>query len=161
MPSTIKEGDTVPDWKILGAVSTIVLGISGCVTFMGPPIYSHGAMANFTTTPNGRPDRYSHENPTPASVASIDAGNEVFQEHCAECHGSGARGDGPAGAELDGPQAPDLVKTAARRTEGELYGFIAYGRPDMPDWRRVLEEKDLWNVVNFLRSLAEKAKEKN
>ncbi len=133
------------------ATALLTLGVTGCFLYMAPPMYSHGSMAGFTTTATGQPDRFSHEPPFPTSPSAVTAGDEIFQKHCAECHGPEGNGDGVAREEFDGPQPPNLVRSAKTRTIGELYGLIAYGRPDMPEWRRVLEEKDLWNVVHYLR----------
>jgi len=43
-----------------------------------------------------------------ADAAPVDRGVEVFAQHCASCHGTEARGDGPLAASLD-PAPVDLT----------------------------------------------------
>lgn len=137
-------------------VLALVFLCSGCVTMMGPPIYSHGMMANMTTTPNGKPEKYSQPDPLAADAASLAAGQKLFEDNCEECHGVGGRGDGPSALDLDGPKPVDLVASAKRHTDGELFGLIYYGRPDMPTWRKVLTGEQVWNIVHYVRSLGGK-----
>ncbi|MFM2355486.1 MAG: hypothetical protein RLZZ528_1222 [Pseudomonadota bacterium] len=46
-------------------------------------------------------------------VLADDAGQALFQRHCAACHGAGAAGNGPMAASLN-PQPSDLTQLAAR-----------------------------------------------
>lgn len=48
----------------------------------------------------------------PATAQEIEAGAALFAQHCAYCHGEGARGDGPEAARLN-PQPKDLTMLAA------------------------------------------------
>jgi len=47
------------------------------------------------------------------SVARLDVARQDFADHCAACHGSDARGGGPAAAGLNVPP-PDLTRLSAR-----------------------------------------------
>lgn len=73
-----------------------------------------------------------------------DMGGELFQQYCASCHGSDARGTGPAAGALKVRPA-DLTHIAARRDgqfpDGEIARFIdgrfapeAHGSREMPVW---------------------------
>ncbi len=93
--------------------------------------------------------------PTDRDVA---AGRAIYQERCAPCHGPRGRGDGPAGVALD-PKPADLLLHVPQHTDGELFYFIARGIPGsaMPAWRTALSETERWQVVAYLRSLAQGA----
>ena len=80
-----------------------------------------------------------------------DIGEEVYQRHCAACHGESGLGDGPAAGALRVAPA-DLTRIAARRggsfPEGEIARFIdgrfsvqAHGTREMPIWGERLGEQ--------------------
>jgi len=91
--------------------------------------------------------------PVPASPASIAAGAAVFRTHCAACHGSDGRGDGPAAAGLDPPPA-DLRVHVSQHDDAQLHSWIGLGIPGtaMPGFRDKIGREDLWHVVNYLRA---------
>jgi mono/diheme cytochrome c family protein len=81
---------------------------------------------------------------TDADTVLADMGKEQYAIHCAACHGSDARGGGPAAAALR-KAPPDLTRIAARRggtfPSAEIARFIdgrfevtAHGSREMPVW---------------------------
>lgn len=91
-------------------------------------------------------------NPVAPTKDSIKRGKIFFQTHCVSCHGGQGRGDGAAVSGL--PQKPpDLGKMARRHPDGDLAWKIAEGRGAMPGWKPTLSEGDIWDLVNFIRSL--------
>ncbi len=48
---------------------------------------------------------------------------------------------------------PDLGKMAYHHPDGDLAWKIAEGRGAMPGWRETLSDEDIWDLVNFIRSL--------
>lgn len=91
-------------------------------------------------------------NPVPADRASIERGEKLYQTHCAACHGPRGRGDGPAAAALT-PRPPDLGVMGGQHPPGDLAWKIENGRGPMPAWKAVLQERDIWDLVNFIRNL--------
>jgi mono/diheme cytochrome c family protein len=94
-------------------------------------------------------------NPIPRSAESIARGKGIFDHDCVVCHGPGGHGDGVAAASL--PARPkDLTKLAPPPIFPD--GVIAYriinGKNLMPAWRGMLSENDVWDLINFIRSLA-------
>jgi mono/diheme cytochrome c family protein len=92
-------------------------------------------------------------NPVPYSKKSIDQGRTVFLQNCTGCHGQ----DGKAEAAIIA-DATDLTNPSGYKdgtTEGEIYRSIRDGAGDqMPPFKTQLDkEEDLWNLVNFVRSL--------
>lgn len=98
------------------------------------------------------PEATARRNPVPPDSASIARGNKIFQANCASCHGKSGQGDGPAGAPLN-PKPPDLKTMAGHHPDGDLAWKIANGRGAMPAWKGVLEEKQIWDLVNYMKSL--------
>ncbi len=106
----------------------------------------------------GNPDAAKVTNPVAATPESVMAGTQTFQRNCAPCHGKTA--EGGAGNDLI-PAAPDLTddKWDHGSTDGEIFDSIKNGvAPDfnMIPWKDMLKDPDIWNVVNYLRSIAKK-----
>ena len=94
--------------------------------------------------------------PIGATDATIAAGRATYRERCLPCHGERGRGEGPLAAALD-PRPADLVLHVPQHTDGELFYFISRGSPGsaMHAWRDVLGETQRWELVAYLRALAE------
>ena len=90
----------------------------------------------------------------PASAASIAAGRAGYQRLCARCHGVSGKGDGGgAGA---GGQPADLTDEAwdFGASDGEIFSAIREGTSaDMESFGERLSEPEMWNLVNFIRSI--------
>lgn len=82
-------------------------------------------------------------------------GKSVYQVNCASCHGTKAKGDGPAAAALN-PPPRDLVKgnwTKGGRSE-QLFKTISFGMAgtSMAAFGH-LSKEDRWALVHFIRSV--------
>ena len=92
-------------------------------------------------------------NPVPATVESLDRGEELFLRFCAPCHGP--YGDGVSGYILSAgfPPFPLISDRVKGFTDGFIYGMIRMGRGNMPSYGHRISHFDRWNVVNYLRVL--------
>lgn len=81
----------------------------------------------------------------PASAAAIAAGKVDYDHHCAQCHGTNAKGSGPEIDLIPGLKPPDLTRLAvmnggrfpAQRVADTIDGRKAipsHKRFDMPFW---------------------------
>jgi mono/diheme cytochrome c family protein len=92
----------------------------------------------------------------PADAASIARGRTLFLERCVSCHGSEGHGGGPVGRYF--PPAPDLgYPVIQARPDGYVYATIVLGGKAMPVMREGLSQKDLWDLVHFVRTIKAKA----
>ena len=91
-------------------------------------------------------------NPVPADRASLERGEKLYRTYCAACHGVSGRGNGPAAATLT-PKPSDLREMAGEHPAGDLAWKIANGRGPMPAWKGTLSESQIWDLVNYLKSL--------
>lgn len=90
---------------------------------------------------------------------AIEAGKKTFAKYCASCHGAEAKGDGAAGKEMD-PKPPNLTDATWKHgsTDGEIFTTIRNGTKEgMLSFKSKLTEKQVWEVVTFVRSLGPKA----
>jgi mono/diheme cytochrome c family protein len=106
----------------------------------------------------GNPEAGKTKNPVAPSAESIADGKRLYQRHCASCHGANA--EGGAGNDLI-PAAPDLTDKEWKHgsSDGEIFSAIKNGVP--PDLNMIpfgdqMSDGEIWNVVNYLRSLAKK-----
>ncbi len=104
----------------------------------------------------GSPEAQKMKNPVAASPASIKAGQQLFQKNCRFCHGADAKGDGPMAPE--GTHPPNLTDDKWDRgsSDGEIYAVIRDGagpKFDMKGYKSKMTEQEIWNIVNYLRSL--------
>ena len=105
-------------------------------------------------------------NPVPPTPASIAAGKTAYEAACAACHGKLAEGAVKAGVtisiieEQSGKQPPDLVDSQWDHgaSDGEIFAVMKRGVPStmMPGFNGALPDTDMWNIVNYLRTLARK-----
>ena len=96
-----------------------------------------------------------YKNPIKYGAKSVADGKKVYDKYCMLCHGTGGKGDGASAGSLE-------IKPAnfadAKRMKGQSDGSLAWkiisGRGPMPAWGPVLQEPDIWNVINYIRSFA-------
>ena len=94
-------------------------------------------------------------NPIPRSAESIARGRQLFEKNCAVCHGAQGRGDGAAAEAL--PQRPDDLSRIAPPPifpDGVVAYRIINGVKMMPAFKSTLSENEIWDLLNFIRSLA-------
>jgi cytochrome c oxidase cbb3-type subunit 2 len=101
--------------------------------------------------------------PPPPTADVIARGRQIYQKaQCAECHGSGGRGDGPSAPTMkDGrgvPIAvPDLTRWPLKRGSepDSLFYTITTGLngTPMPSYSDALDPGDIWALVHYLESL--------
>jgi len=108
----------------------------------------------------GDPKARAVKNPVPATAASVTAGRAVYGMNCRQCHGLRGKGDGPLAPK--NPRPADLTddKWDHGSTDGEIFAVIWNGAPaantEMKGMKGTLTEKDVWNAVNFIRSIGPK-----
>jgi mono/diheme cytochrome c family protein len=84
------------------------------------------------------------------------SGEQIFQQHCAGCHGTTGDGLGPDIKELIVPPANFLAPKARARTDRELYLAIKQGVlfSPMHGWADRLSEQEIRDVLNYIRTFA-------
>ena len=114
-------------------------------------------------TGKGDPEAAKIKNPVASTPESIAAGQKQFQTLCAGCHGKDARGGLVISVIEDrgGNQPPDLTdeKWDHGSSDGEVFTIIKKGVPPeffMAPWDGRVSDTDMWNMVNFIKSAAQK-----
>jgi len=129
------------------------------------------ALASLTTAVvaqtrgRGNPEAAKIKNPVAADAASIAAGREIYQRYCASCHGADGKGGivNSLVEDRGGPPTPDLTDDQwdFGSSDGEIFSAVKNGTPPdlfMGPWDGRLTDTEIWNVVNYVRSLAVRKK---
>ena len=100
------------------------------------------------------PEAASQPNPVKPSSESLAKGKKVYGYDCAVCHGK----DGDGKGDMDMKNVSDFTDPATlkNRTDGELFYIIKKGKGEMPPEGDRGKSEDIWNLVNYVRSMAKK-----
>jgi mono/diheme cytochrome c family protein len=94
-------------------------------------------------------------NPVKPTAESLALGKRFYGTDCEMCHGKEGAGDGDLAVELK-LKLKDLRDAAAMKemTDEEMYKIISKGKKPMLGEEGRLNERETWDVVNYVRSLA-------
>jgi len=146
--------------RSLGALAVVLaIGSVGC-RFTRAPLVRH-AIASAESTADSAQAIYSAATlPIPDLGYNAREGRAVYRHYCLTCHGDEGRGDGFNAYNLD-PRPRSLADSAfqARHSDADLLAAIRAGggavglSTGMPPWGRTLNDRQMQNVVEYLRTL--------
>lgn len=97
-----------------------------------------------------------HKHPYPTKSFSVKAGEKIYKQYCASCHGDRGDGNGPATPSLN-PRPTNFLdlKYIPMRSRIDHYEAIENGRPgtSMPPWKGTLTDARIWDVVAYIEHL--------
>ena len=121
------------------------------------PLFAAGNQELHPATPHRHPEAQKLKNPLPADAPSIEEGRKLYLRNCASCHGPSGKGDGSMA--LAGGTPANLTDDTWDHgsSDGEIFVVIRDGiSSDMEPYKDRLTEKQMWQLVNYLRSLGPK-----
>lgn len=132
------------------AVVGLAILLVGCIqTSAEPKIVSTRILSPAPTTVALDP------NDIPANF-DLNAGQAIFEQRCAMCHGETGDGDGPTTADIE-CEMPVFALRAESVTISDWFLIIANGTrvpPDptcpMPFWKNTLSQAEIWNVAAYV-----------
>ena len=92
-------------------------------------------------------------NPVKPTAESLSQGKKYYGYDCAMCHGVTGNGKG----EVDnGDKMPDFSDSSAMKdvSDGQMFCTLKNGHAHMPKENIRQTPNELWNLVNYIRSLA-------
>lgn len=97
------------------------------------------------------------ENPVKPSEESLARGKKQYGYDCAMCHGKKGDGKGDVAADMKLKMNDETdPATLKGRTDGELFYIIQKGKDQMPPEGSRVKDEAIWDLVNYVRSLAKK-----
>ena len=98
------------------------------------------------------------KNPLANNASSRRKGKALFISDCAPCHGKKGKGDGPGSYSLETRPADLTTPWKPEDTDGALYYMISTGHTPMPKFKVTLNDRQRWELVNYIRVLPQKKK---
>jgi putative copper export protein/mono/diheme cytochrome c family protein len=99
-----------------------------------------------------------YRSPTGFAATSIADGAALYPQHCASCHGSEGRGDGPAARGLRIPPADLTAEHLWAHSDGELFWWLSHGivsaegEVAMPGFAGTLSDEQIWHLIDYVRA---------
>ena len=131
------------------ASNAIVIGLVG----LSAAVFAAGATGQEL---GGNAEAKKMKSPVAATPESIAAGEKAFQKYCKFCHGADAKGDGPMAPKDTHPSNLTDDKWDRGSSDGEIFATISEGagpKFQMKGFKSKMTAQEMWNVVNYLRSL--------
>ena len=96
-------------------------------------------------------------NPVKVSPTSLASGKKKYGQDCAMCHGKEGAGDGDLAQDMK-LKLRDLrdAQTLKDLSDGDIYSLINNGKGKMMGEEGRLKPDEIWDIVNFVRSLPKK-----
>jgi mono/diheme cytochrome c family protein len=106
----------------------------------------------------GNPAAAKLKNPVAATPDSLAAGKKSYQRLCLRCHGPEGKGDGGSAGGGGQPQDFTAGKWDYGSSDGEIFTVIrdGTGSVDMEAYSERISTTEIWNLVNYVRSLLPK-----
>jgi len=102
------------------------------------------------------PELAKEANPVKVTPESLAKGKRFYHMDCAMCHGDKGDGKGDLASDMKGVTDftnPDSLK---ERSDGDLFYITRTGKGEMPPEGDRAKKDDVWNMVNYIRSLAKR-----
>jgi len=95
--------------------------------------------------------------PAPAGLddrARVTGGAAHYRAHCVQCHGAPGVAPDPFAQGLQ-PEPANLLESGRGWAPGEVFWVVKYGikMSGMPAWAYRLSDREIWDVVAFVRAM--------
>jgi mono/diheme cytochrome c family protein len=141
------------------AVFVGIIALSAWTVTMSAQDHDHAA-GQHEAGAHTHPEAAKLANPVKATPDSIAAGKKIYDTQCVSCHGETGKGDGKMAASITGAKPSDLTDASWKHgsSDGEIFTLIRDGSKGtgMRGFATKLSTDDIWNVVNYLRTLGPK-----
>ena len=95
----------------------------------------------------------SMKNPVAQSDGSAKVGMALYTKNCASCHGKTGLGDGVKARTLKDSPGDFSKADFQKQSDGDLFYKTKTGRGEMPKYEGKLTDDEIWNLVNYMRTL--------
>lgn len=149
-------------WAPVVAMVAALAWAGGACRDTGAPRTPQTAAAADSTTADNADAIYSASTlPIPDLGYNAREGRALYRHYCLNCHGEVGKGDGFNAYNLD-PRPRSLADSTfqVQHSDSDLVAAIRSGggavglSTGMPPWGRTINERQIQNVVEYLRTLA-------
>lgn len=146
------------------------LALLWTLSFVGPAVLAQNPSTPAQTATPAAPgtaaavykipdEALKQPNAVKPTAESLSSGKRLYGYDCAMCHGVSGDGKGDLASDMK-LQLADLrdPKSLEGKTDGELFYVIKNGKGDMPAEGSRAKPDQIWDMVNYIHSLAKSAK---
>jgi mono/diheme cytochrome c family protein len=150
-------------WKLASFLSGLIL-VGAAIALSQDPVKPAAEVGQDASAPGAQtgdmkiPDEAVKKvNPVKATAVGLAHAKKVFGYNCAMCHGKNGDGQGDLAGDMK-LQLKDWRDPASLKdmTDGELFYIISKGRGKMPSGDQQMKPEEIWTMVHYVRSFAEK-----
>ncbi len=141
--------------------TTLAIGVTICLVYLADctatrkPLPLERTVANMAKDVVIPLEAHNAKDPVPPSDEAIKAGEQVYLQDCALCHGADGHGYTNLGRHMF-PPAMDLTSPHVQHwTNGDLFWIIENGisLTGMPSWSSTISATDSWKIAQFIHAL--------
>jgi mono/diheme cytochrome c family protein len=144
---------------VVAMVAVLAWAVTGCRD-TGARRAPHAAAADSTAADSANAIYSASTLPIPDLGYNAREGQALYRHYCLNCHGEVGKGDGFNAYNLD-PRPRSLADSTfqAQHSDSDLVAAIRSGggavglSTGMPPWGRTINERQISNVVEYLRTL--------
>jgi mono/diheme cytochrome c family protein len=140
----------------MGRRSKTLRGVVAAIVVASLALVSTTVSVLAQATKGGNPKAAAVKNPVQPTPKSITSGRRAFMGACRQCHGPKGLGDGPLAPKNPSPPNLTDAEWIYGSSDGEIFAIIANGvggDSEMKGHRSEMTVTDMWNIVNYLRSI--------
>ena len=140
----------------MGSRSKTLPGVVVAIVVASLALVSTTVSVLAQATKGGNPKAAAVKNPVQPTPKSITAGSQAYMRACRQCHGPKGLGDGTLAPKDPSPPNLTDAEWIYGSSDGEIFAIIANGvggDSEMKGHRSEMTATDMWNVVNYLRSI--------
>ena len=89
-------------------------------------------------------------NPIAATKNNLSRGKQIFEGHCAHCHGMTGNADAPMILKGKYPPPPPFRIRLLTVNEGKMFHSITLGKNFMPAHDKELNVEERWQVITYI-----------
>jgi len=144
----------------MGSRSKTSRGVAAAIVVASVALVSTTVSGLAQATKGGNPKAAAVKNPVPPTQKSIAAGRQAYNGACRQCHGPMGHGDGPLAPKNPSPADLTDAEWKYGSSDGEIFAIIANGvggDSEMKGHRSEMTATEMWNIVNFIRSIGPQA----
>jgi mono/diheme cytochrome c family protein len=136
--------------------SKTLRGIAAAIVLASLAFVSTTVSVLAQATKGGNPKAAAVKNPVQPTPKSIASGRQAYMRACRQCHGPMGLGDGPLAPKNPSPPNLTDAEWTYGSSDGEIFTIISNGvggDSEMKGHRSEMTATDMWNIVNYLRSI--------
>jgi mono/diheme cytochrome c family protein len=140
----------------MGSRSKTLRGVVAVIAVASLALVSTTVSILAQATKGGNPKAAAVKNPVQPTPKSITSGRQAYVRACRQCHGATGLGDGNLAPKNPSPPNLTDAEWIYGSSDGEIFAIIANGvggDSEMKGHRSEMTATDMWNIVNYLRSI--------